>query len=162
MTTSISFYRIATDTAKYHADDLSGIGAKRQGGRWNSPGMALCYTSTTRALAALETLVHLTPGPPLPLNRILVEITVPVDVWDAREIVDPSDPSNVGWNVSPPGLVSLNWGDTWVTENRSCLAVVPSVVVPEEQNVLLNGAHPDAASVVATKVRVWTYDPRLV
>ena len=161
MTTTISLFRIASDTARYHADDLSGLGAKNEGGRWNTPGVAVCYASTTRALAALETLVHLTPGLLLPLNRILVEITVPRDVWRAREIIDPLDPSTVGWNVSPPGLVSLRWGDKWVTDNRSCLAVVPSVVVPEESNVLLNPAHSHAASVTARKVRVWTYDTRL-
>jgi RES domain-containing protein len=158
---AVTLYRIASDTARYHADDLSGAGAKHEGGRWNSPGVAVCYASTTIALAALETLVHLTAGLSLPLNRILVEICVPDRVWDAREQFDAAVATAVGWNVSPPGLVSLGWGDRWVAQNRSCLACVPSVIVPEEQNVLFNPTHPDATLITATKVRVWSYDPRI-
>ena len=160
MTPSITLYRIASDSARYHADDLSGVGAKHEGGRWNSPGVAVCYASTTIALAALETLVHVTAGLSLPLNRILLEISVPELVWDARENFPERAASTVGWNVSPPCLVSLSWGDAWVRESRSCVACVPSVIVPEEQNVLLNPAHPAATLITATKRRVWSYDPR--
>jgi hypothetical protein len=44
---------------------------------------------------------------------------------------------------------------------EGCLAEVPSVIVPEEQNVLLNPNHPDARRVRSLKVRKWTYDVRL-
>lgn len=151
-------YRIATESASYPAHDLTGEGPRRSGGRWNRVGCAVVYASTTRALAALETLVHLNSGT-LPLNRYLVEITVPVDVWRTRVVFDPHE--GVAWSAVPPGPTSLSWGDQWLEARRSAVAVVPSVVVPEEHNVLLNPAHPDARRVQACVVRQWTYDSRL-
>ena len=73
-------WRIATDTPNYEADDLSGAGAKATGGRWNEKGMAVVYASETRALACLETFVHLNAGG-LPLNRYLVAITISDVIW---------------------------------------------------------------------------------
>ena len=70
-------WRIAADTPTYEADDLSGKGAELSGGRWNRKGTPLIYASVSRALACLETVVHLTQTP-LPLNRYLVEIRVPI------------------------------------------------------------------------------------
>jgi RES domain-containing protein len=155
----IVLYRIATDTPTYTADDLSGTGAKQSGGRWNQPGVAMLYTSTSRALACLETLAHLAGGSSLPLNRYLVEITVPAAVWTARTIFAPA--SHVGWDALPPGLVSIAWGTTWAQNGSTLLAEVPSVIVEEEPNVLLNPTHPDLPQVTARKVRRWHYDPRL-
>lgn len=156
---SVVLYRIATDTPTYTADDLSGTGAKQSGGRWNQPGIAMLYTSPSRALACLETLAHLAGGFSLPLNRFLVEITVPAAVWTARTILAPT--SHVGWDAQPPGLVSMSWGTTWTQNGTTLLAEVPSVIVEEEPNVLLNPAHPDMSQVIARKVRRWHYDPRL-
>ena len=84
---SISVWRIATDTKDYEADDLSGKGAEITGGRWNDKGTPLVYTSTNRALAALETIVHLNSGG-LPLNRYLVEIVIKDDVWNVADALD--------------------------------------------------------------------------
>ena len=72
----VVLYRIGTDTPTYESDDASGTGAKIEGGRWNRPGSALLYTSTSRALACLETLVHLARRSRFPFNRYLVEVTV--------------------------------------------------------------------------------------
>ena len=95
-------WRIAVDTPDYTADDLSGRGAERTGGRWNAKGSAMLYTSESIALACLETLVHLTGGDPLPLNRYLVSITVPDVAWMARTIFDRSTP---GWDAQPSRIV---------------------------------------------------------
>jgi RES domain-containing protein len=76
---SQTVWRIATDTPTYEADDLSGAGAKVTGDRWNAAGAAVVYASQTRALACLETVVHLNAGG-LPLNRYLVEVTIPDDL----------------------------------------------------------------------------------
>jgi RES domain-containing protein len=65
---SQSLWRIATDTKDHEADDLSGKGAETTGGRWNAVGIPMVYTSLSRALASLETVVHLNAGG-LPLNR---------------------------------------------------------------------------------------------
>jgi RES domain-containing protein len=156
---SRTVWRIATDTATYQADDLSGAGAKATGGRWNEPGIAIVYTSETRALACLETVVHLNAGG-LPFNRYLVEITIPDDVW-ANARVENSTSLDVGWDAEPARQVSIRFGTTWVRSGRSAVLVVPSVIVQEECNLLINPAHADSARITAVKQRRWLYDPRL-
>ena len=154
-----SLWRIAADTPTWGADDLTGKGAELTGGRWNRKGTPLLYTSGSRALACLETLVHLAGGTPLPLNRYLVEIAVPQPIWDARTRFDPL--AQVGWDAEPPGLISLDWGTQWAQSVHAVLAQVSSIVVPEESNLLVNPRHPDAVQLTARKVRRWTYDRRL-
>jgi RES domain-containing protein len=152
-------YRIGSDTREYQSDDLSGAGAKSTGGRWNSPGNACVYAASSRALAALETLVHM-PTDALPLNRYLVAIEIPPGVWAARAEWS-SIALSVGWDAQPPGQVSVDLGDRWLLTRTSAILLVPSVVVPEEANVLINPAHPDAAHLRARKERRWLYDARL-
>lgn len=152
-------WRIGTDTRTYQADDMNGTGAKITGGRWNSAGNALVYAASSRALACLETVVHLGGGG-LPLNRYLVQLDVPDDVWKARTVLDLSA-APVGWDALPEGMVSLSYGDSWLASHATAILLVPSIVVPEEQNILINPAHPDAALIKATKVRKWLYDSRL-
>jgi RES domain-containing protein len=156
---SRAVWRIATDTPAYTANDLSGAGAKATGGRWNAAGAAVVYASQTRALACLETVVHLSAGG-LPLNRYLVEVTIPDDLWvDAQTMSPASLP--VGWDAEPAGRTSIEFGTSWIRSGASALLVVPSVIVPEESNVLINPLHPDSGRVTAAKVRKWLYDPRL-
>lgn len=112
----------------------------------------------TRALACLETLVHLAKDP-LPLNRYLVKITVPVVAWKAAVVLDGA--MLAGWDAEPAGKGSLHWGPGWARASSSLLARVPSVVVPEEFNVLVNPTHPDIVAVKAEKIRKWLYDVRL-
>jgi RES domain-containing protein len=154
----IHAWRIATDTPGYTADDLSGAGAKLSGGRWNRSGNAMLYCASNISLAVLETFIHLKAGG-LPLNRYLVEFTIPDAVWAAARLM-PAPP--VGWDAIPTGKVSLDAGDAWLKGGRSALLVVPSVIVGEECNVLINPLHPDAARITARKVRKWVYDPRLM
>jgi RES domain-containing protein len=154
----ISVWRIATDTPGYTADDLTGAGAKISGGRWNRAGNAMLYCASNISLAALETFVHLKAGG-LPLNRYLVELAIPDDVWErATALIAPP----VGWDAIPTGKVSLDEGDRWLKANRSAVLLVPSVIVAEERNVLINPLHPDAGRITARKVRKWIYDTRLM
>jgi len=155
---SVSLWRIATDTPDYTADDLSGAGARATGGRWNVRGTPMLYTSSSRALACLETVVHLGGGVALPLNRYLVRIDVPGAVWEA--CVRFEGDRHVGWDALPAGRVSIAWGTAWAAEGGSLLAQVPSVIVPEEHNLLINPAHPQAPLLRVTKLRRWSYDPR--
>lgn len=155
MTDVVVVYRIATDTPDYESDDVTGHGARLTGGRWNRPGTPMLYASVTRALACLETLAHL-GGELLPLNRYLVEISVPAAVWRGRTVLDTG--SFVGWEALPAGRVSIDWGTGWVHRGQSLIADVPSVVVPEERNLLVNPLHRDAVYLRARKVRRWTYD----
>lgn len=154
----ISVWRIATDAPGYTADDLTGTGAKLSGGRWNRPGNALIYCASNISLAVLETFVHLKAGS-LPLNRYLVELAIPDDVWGrAISLLPPA----IGWDAIPTGKTSLDEGDRWLKSNASALLIVPSVIVGEERNVLINPLHPDTARIAAHKRRKWGYDPRLM
>ena len=149
-----SLWRIATDTRRYASDDLSGRGALTQGGRWNERGTPAVYTSASIALACLETLVHLGASG-LPLNRYLVRIDVDDAVWAERRTLSPSSLETlpVGWDALPYGRVSVEAGQQWLAGGASALLAVPSVVVPEEFNILINPRHADAAKLRATKVR---------
>ena len=122
-------------------------------------GSSLLYASGSIALACLETLVHLNAGG-LPLNRYLVRIDIPDDVWTARAIHTPQSLA-VGWDAIPHGKVSITEGDNWIASAATLLLEVPSAIVPEEANVLVNPAHTDSQRIMATKVRKWTYDPRI-
>ena len=156
-----SVWRIAPDTPDYVAHDLSGKGAEITGGRWNRKGLPVVYAASTAALAALETIVHFAAAG-LPLNRFLVRIDLPDDLWDARRSATQAL-LEVGWNAVPAGKVSLDVGDAWLKDAAAPLVLeVPSVVVPEESNVLLNARHPQMSRVKATKLRLWQYDGRLI
>ena len=152
-------WRIATDTPTYTADDMTGTGAKRSGGRWNEKDEAVVYSSESRALAGFETLVHLKAAG-LPFNRYLVRVDIPDPVWDAAERLDAAH-LPVGWDAEPAGKVSIDLGTNWLRSRRTSLLVVPSVIVPEEFNILINPGHPDAGAITSTKERRWLYDPRL-
>jgi RES domain-containing protein len=121
--------------------------------------VAIIYASQTRALACLETVVHLNAGG-LPLNRYLVELTLPDALWaNAQRTTASSLP--VGWDAEPAGRDSIRFGDNWIAAGSSALLVVPSVIVPEEFNVLINPAHAGSSLITAVKVRKWLYDARL-
>lgn len=152
-------WRIAKHTLQYPATDLSGGGAKITGGRWNKKGTPVVYASTSIALATLETLAHL--GDNIAIrNAFLVQITVPAAVWKRRECISAAELGPT-WAAEPPGLTSVNYGDSWIHAQHSPLLLVPSVIVPEEYNVLLNPAHSAAKRIGAQVMRQFVYDPRL-
>ena len=153
-------WRIATDTPTYTADDLCGLGAKATGGRWNRAGLPVVYCADSISLAAMETLIHLGANG-LPLNRYLVSVEIPEAIW-RRRLILPLQTAPVGWDALPTGKASLDYGDAWLTSLASALLVVPSIVVPEESNILINPQHPEASRLAATKRRKWRYDERLL
>ncbi len=154
----ISVWRIATDTPDYTSDDMTGEGARLTGGRWNRKGNAVIYSASSIALACLESLAHLEFGG-LPLNRYLVRIDIPKAIWDKRFKFDES--KNIGWDASPAGKVSLDAGDDWLAGAKSAVMEVPSVIVPEECNILINPHHNGIKKLRAVKVRKWLFDARL-
>jgi len=127
--------------------DLSGEGARLFGGRWNSPGRPLIYAAETAALAVLEVRVHLDlDWDTLPDDYVLVGIKVPALLTEDVANL-PSDPRAVG--------------DQWIESRRSALLRVPSVIVPESGNVLINPSHPDASMITIESVRPFSFDQRL-
>lgn len=152
----MKLWRVATETRLYSATDLSGAGAAKYPGRWNDDGEPLVYAATSVALAALETAVHVDSGG-LPLNRYLIEIEVPDDVWSSRAQFSVAGlPS--AWNAVPAGMASVRVGSQWLQSARTAVATVPSVIVPEELVALINPRHPDAARVSAINLRRFQFD----
>lgn len=149
-------WRIAAETRKYPADDLSGGGAAASPGRWNDEKQAVLYTAPTIAIAVLETAAHIDEAG-LPLNRFLVRIDIPEAVWKKREVVDVST-LPVTWSAIPAGLGSVKFGSDWIASARSPVLLVPSVIVPEEMAALVNPSHPLAKRIRATIVRPFEYN----
>jgi len=156
---STTVYRIGSDTPSYTAEDRSGAGAEKNPGRWNTKGAPVIYAASSRALACLETLVQSAPGGAYPFNRDLVEYTIPAPAWEARITFDREDAGLIGWDAVPAGMVSKRWGTTWLASGDSLIAEIPSVLVVEETNVLINPKHPDSPSITARTSRKWIYDP---
>lgn len=152
-------WRIAKETPDYPAQDLTGGGAKAVGGRWNRKGTPAVYASTTIALATLETLAHL-GGNITIRNAFLVGIQVPAALWAQRASVTPAS-LPTAWLAEPPGRASQDAGDAWLRGQAQLLLLVPSIIVPEECNVLVNPAHPAAAQLSSFVARQFVYDPRL-
>jgi RES domain-containing protein len=149
-------WRIAAETRKYGAADLSGAGAAKKPGRWNDYGEPVIYCAPTIAMAVLETSAHVDDGG-LPLDRYVVQIDIPKTVWDKREtFVVGKLP--VGWDAIPGGRASVEVGSNWLSSLRTAILLVPSVIVPEERNALINPRHPDAAMISATLLRRFEYN----
>lgn len=152
-----TLWRIGEEAIGWSADDMSGKGAAHTGGRWNSQGRSAVYSAGSIALACLETLVHIKID--LPLNRYLVRIDVPDTLWRSCETL--ASPLPIGWDAEPYGMTSVALGDDWISRGTSALLEVPSVIVPEEYNYLINPAHPEATQIRAHKMRKWIYSARL-
>jgi RES domain-containing protein len=140
---------------RYIASAWDGEGARTAGGRWNSVGTAVVYTSATLSLALVETLVHLPSGVlpaytaiPVEFDESLVAILKPADL--------PED-----WKKYPAPASTQNIGDTWVSSAATLALRVPSVVVPDEFNYVLNPAHPDFNLMRIGAARPFPFDPRL-
>jgi len=156
---TVSLWRIATDTPLWTAEDMAGKGAAHRGARWNHAGEHATYAATSISLAAWETRAHFGKGAGLPWNRYLVRVDVPDDVWAAREVL--RRPPAVGWDAIPEGLVSRAAGSAWLSAGSAALLAVPSVIVVEEDNVLINPVRSDALRITAVKVRRFVYDQRV-
>jgi len=154
--TVVSLWRIAAETRLYKADDLSGAGAARHPGRWNEEGDAVVYASPSRPLAVLETAAHLDDSG-LPLNRFLLRIDVPRAAWTKRQVLDPAD-IDPAWRAIPAGRASSRIGHEWYSAGRSALLLVPSVIIEEECNVLINTKHAGVAGMRAAVVRLFEYN----
>jgi RES domain-containing protein len=144
-------YRLAKDQ---FAQDLSGEGAKRYGGRWNSKGIPILYTSSTIALALVEMLVHL-PKKNLPNDLVL--ITIEIEKSATLDILNPVDLPKE-WIQETQTI-----GDRWVASNSNLSLQIPSVIIPEEKNILINVSHPNFNTQVKIKnSRKFSFDSRLI
>ena len=135
---------------------FSGEGARRYGGRWNKVGTPVAYAAESRALAALEMLVHLDEAARL-AAFVLVPVTFPAD----RVETIPPAALPVGWNTFVLSAETQAFGSTWAREARTLVLRVPSALVPDEYNYVLNPQHPDAAMLTVGQPQAFAFDPRL-
>jgi RES domain-containing protein len=141
---------------KRAAAAFTGEGAAENGGRWNSQGVPIVYTSATQALAALELYIHLNP----PVDFELVVIGFVFDEELVERIEPDALPKN--WRAEPPTMLTKQLGDIWVKESRSAVLAVPSVIIPIERNYLFNPAHPGFKKVHIGEPEKFGFDPRLL
>ena len=150
--------RVWRIVARRHARRAySGEGARLYGGRWNAPGVAVVYTAGSLSLAALELFVHLDPEE-LPEDLVSVAAAIPDDV--AIERLHPAAlPRH--WRQFPAPEAVQKIGTAWAASGRTAVLAVPSAVIPEETNYLLNPAHPQFAAVRMDAPKPFRFDARM-
>lgn len=148
------YYRIVQD--RWAATAMDGEGARRFGGRWNPPGVAAVYLAGSRALAALEILVH-APREALLLEWKILEVEIP-DEW-IEEI--PRSVLPATWREQPSSPAAQNFGGRWLLSRRALALRVPSAIIPEEFSVLLNVTHRQMQDLKPGNPEAFSFDPRL-
>jgi RES domain-containing protein len=141
---------------KFAESAFSGEGARLFDGRWNFEGVPMVYTSSSLALAALEFFVHLDPSD-APSDLVFVKAESPDELHTER-IQESQLPSN--WRrIDNRHLQKL--GSDWAKSKSSVALMVPSAIVEEEWNVLLNPRHPDFAAITVEPAKPFHYDERM-
>lgn len=136
---------------------FDGEGARRFGGRWNHLGTRVVYTSATLSLAALEFFVNLDRDTE-PDQLVAISADIPDDLRMGH--IDVSDlPKN--WRSYPVPEELQDLGTAWVATASTTMLVVPSAVIPDERNYLLNPAHPDFKRFRLNKPEAFHFDPRM-
>ena len=141
--------------ARHAATAFTGEGAAKTGGRWNSRGVAVVYTSAIKSLAILESLVHLNP----PFRFKYVAFPLKFDVALVEYFPVKSLPSD--WRLEPTPPSTKTIGDVWVKAAQSAVLALPSVITGDN-NFLLNPAHPDFKKIIIGKPEPFVFDPRLL
>jgi RES domain-containing protein len=149
-------YRIAQEL---YADDLSGNGSRLFGGRWNSEGYFAVYTSANRSLALLETLAHVQAKFFRNKKYILVTVSIPdkpsIKILRQKEL--PGD-----WNALDVFQVTQKIGDHFLEEQKNLILQVPSVLMQEEHNYVINPLHPAIKQVKIVHQRRMEFNDRLM
>jgi RES domain-containing protein len=140
---------------RYLGSAWDGEGARRSGGRWNSPGTAVVYASATLSLALVETLVH------LPSGVLPAYAAVPIHFEASLVEALPAEELPGGWRKHPAPPETRSIGDAWARSARSVLLRVPSVVVPVEFDYIVNPSHPDFSRIRIDAAVPFPFDARL-
>lgn len=142
---------------KYHLD-LSGKGAELYGGRWNSKGVSMLYTSESRALAFAEIAMHIHMGI-IPKDYFLISISIP-DTAGILKLTESDMPAD--WRYNPHSNTTQQIGDQFVADNKFLVLQVPSAVVPGDYNFLVNPNHPKSSNVNVIASEPFEFDSRFV
>lgn len=142
--------------ARRHATP-DGEGARLFGGRWNPPSIPVIYTSATLSLATLEYLVNL-DSDLLPEDLVALSADIPSQIT-IQSITRADLPAN--WQTYPVPDTLRTIGTTWAAARHTVILSVPSVVIPEERNYLLNPGHPDFSRIHWNAPEPFRFDPRI-
>lgn len=142
-------------TARFAYSAFSGEGARLYGGRWNLKGTAMVYTAGSQSLAMLEMLVQ---DEPLRARYVMLSATLPANLKIERftPVQLPANWRDVGARDQLQVI-----GTDWLKRGSSAALAVPSVVIPNETNYLLNPRHPSMARIVIGKPQEFITDLRL-
>ena len=146
-------YRLAKEQ---YIHDLSGTGVRLCGGRWNRKGTPMLYTSQHCSLAVLELLVH-TPHTLLPDNMSLLKLYIPDDIT-LSTLTEDQLPKN--WRQYPAPDVLADIGTEWINQKENVGIKVPSVLVQDEWNILLNPTHQNSDNIYEESVSRFSLDSR--
>jgi RES domain-containing protein len=139
------------------ADAFTGEGARLAGGRWNERGTPVVYASESLALSALETLVHIQKAH-MHLAYISFQFKVPDEVR-VNELARNRLPSS--WRKEPPPKETMGIGTRWAEGRSTAVLRVPSVIIPQEYNYVLNPLHPDFRKIGKSETGQFSFDPRM-
>jgi RES domain-containing protein len=140
--------RVMRLAKRVHSDLTSG-GAVLTGGRWNSKGKHVVYTSSCGALAVVEYLAHVKTT--LPKGLMLMTIEIPDTLAIERVKAIPADP-----------MAFVHVGDDWLDSTSTPVLEVPSVLVPRQLNYLINPQHPLAGAIRLVESNPFAFDSRLL
>jgi RES domain-containing protein len=140
-----------------YANDLSGKGAEKSGGRWNGKGGAMLYTSGSRALCLTEIAVHIPLGI-LPMDFVLVSIELP-EKAEIMEVKESELPEN--WRNFPHPKATNDIGNSFLSDSIYLILKIPSAVVQGEFNYLINPGHEFFSQIKISKVEDFYFDERL-
>jgi RES domain-containing protein len=149
----MTVYRLSK---KAFINDLSGLGAEKTGGRWNSKGIPLLYTAASRALAVVEVAVHVPIGI-IPVDYHLATIEIPDD-----EIIEAdlnTLPKN--WATNPFTRYTQDIGNNFIKKNNHLVLKVPSASVAGDFNYLINSRHLEFNSIKIKSIDPFVFDVRL-
>ena len=138
-----------------YINDLSGYGAKLNGGRWNREGVAVLYTGSSIALCAWEYWVHLPETIAFKQNAFALA-TIQLPESSIYHVTTDSLPQR--WEDQNDLLLNLT--DDWVTRNEYLAMQVPSAVIEQERNYLINPSHPLFTEVTLLSVTPFSFDKR--
>lgn len=139
-----------------HGNDLTGEGSKLSGGRWNHIGISCLYTSESRALSVLEYSANVALDL-LPNSLSFISIEIPDNSLTEFSLSDlPNDWKNP---VSP--LSTKNFGTLLFKKAEYLALKIPSVIVSQEFNYLINPTHPDISRVTIKEIVDFVYDIRI-
>ena len=137
---------------------LDGEGGLIASARWHTQGHPVLYLAETPAGALVEVLVHLELDPShMPRSYKLLKAEAPDDI-SRQEI----GKANLGQNWTQDLLATRKLGDEWLRSRVTALLRVPSAIVPETFNLLLNPHHPQASQVRIVSHRDYPWDKRLL